>query len=54
MKKKYNDFDGSKFPVGSPEYTKWLDSLEPVYKELMLTELRERARQVQKANHADQ
>jgi hypothetical protein len=47
MKKHYIDPDGSKFPVGSPEYTKWLDSLEPIYKELMLQEIRDRARQAQ-------
>jgi len=54
MKKHYNDPDGSKYPVGSPEYTKWLNALEPVYREMMLAEIRERARQAsEKANHAD-
>ena len=42
---KYHDPDGSKFPVGSPEYKKWLDGLEPVYREMMLIEIVERARQ---------
>jgi hypothetical protein len=45
MKKHYNDPHGSKFPVGSPEYGKWLDNLEPEYKELMILEIQERARQ---------
>jgi hypothetical protein len=43
--KKYEDEDGSKCPIGSPEYTNWLNGLEPVYREMMLVELRERARQ---------
>ncbi len=56
MKKKhYSDPDGSKFPVGSPEYSKWLDNLEPVYREMMLVEIKERARHAaQKAKHDNQ
>ena len=46
--KKYENADGSRFPVGSPEYTNWLNSLEPVYKAMMLEEIKERARQASK------
>jgi hypothetical protein len=55
MKKEYVEPVGSSFPVGSPEYQKWLDNLEPVYRDLMLAEIRERARQAsQKVKHVDQ
>jgi hypothetical protein len=54
MKKHYNDPDGSKFPVGSPEYTEWLNGLEPVYHVMMLEEIKERASQIKKENHADE
>lgn len=51
-KKQYSDPDGSQFPVSSPEYKKWLDSLEPVYREMMMAEIQERARQAsQKVQH---
>ena len=48
--KKYDQSDGSSFPVDSPEYKKWLDGLEPVYRELMEAELQERAREAKKSN----
>ena len=50
MKKTYVEPVGSSFPVGSPEYNKWLESLEPVYRELIEQELRERARQAKQSH----